>query len=679
MCSVAISRCGDANSSTSTSTANTLCVDSTRHYCSLCLDTTRSLPPDERHIGLIRSYSLTTSTATLFHHLTAVHDIPLLKASLSTDDDSEKPKQEISSFTFSPATEFIFSPATDQQELDRDFMVWLALDLEPFSMVNNRGLQYFFGKNFPQLQIPDESTLRNKHVMEVYDSLVDKVQSDLASVDTINLMFDIWTDKHRAVHYVGVRAQFIREDWTGCVVTLSVKPCIGDADSISEHIINEVCHFVPRYREKLLYSTHDGAVAVIKASKLLRVRNWNHCVAHALHLLLTTDSLKKIPCIVAILHKCKSIVNTLHFKTEILEREMRKASDRTALTELLDNIAKLVQLYNAENQYPLNENIESEIEMKYDCHVANKALEQHEEPFHHLQNEVSTRWSSSLHMMETLLRMRAEITNALTLVDKRDQCLKAQEWALIEELTTFLQTFRCLTELVSAHITSLSLIQLIRVEVLDACTLNPNDSEELQITKKLIKENLDVRLPLSETAILATLLDPATKALLDATDEVKEEILYNALITGCEATRNNFSISEESSSGVEDDKRVLGKKSISGQASTPVSKRMKLIQKHTHSERATPTIKQRQEIKNYLLYNPSEQDDDPLAFWKSGKFPLLEALAKKVLTQSACSVPVENMFSTIGLLLSGKRSSLAPHTANWLSFIHDNYALYFNI
>ena len=25
----------------------------------------------------------------------------------------------------------------------------------------------------------------------------------------------------------------------------------------------------------------------------------------------------------------------------------------------------------------------------------------------------------------------------------------------------------------------------------------------------------------------------------------------------------------------------------------------------------------------------------------------------------------------------GKRSTLAPHRANWLSFIHDNFALYF--
>ena len=33
--------------------------------------------------------------------------------------------------------------------------------------------------------------------------------------------------------------------------------------------------------------------------------------------------------------------------------------------------------------------------------------------------------------------------------------------------------------------------------------------------------------------------------------------------------------------------------------------------------------------------------------------------------------------STMGLLLNGKRFALAPHRANWLSFIHYNFALYF--
>jgi len=68
-------------------------------------------------------------------------------------------------------------------------------------MVNNRGLQYFFGKNFPQLHIPDESTLRKSYLMDVYDLVAGKVKAELASVSAINLMFDGWTDRHHGLHY----------------------------------------------------------------------------------------------------------------------------------------------------------------------------------------------------------------------------------------------------------------------------------------------------------------------------------------------------------------------------------------------------------------------------------------------------------------------------------------------
>jgi len=38
-----------------------------------------------------------------------------------------------------------------------------------------------------------------------------------------------------------------------------------------------------------------------------------------------------------------------------------------------------------------------------------------------------------------------------------------------------------------------------------------------------------------------------------------------------------------------------------------------------------------------------------------------------------------NMFSTTGIIVNGKRSTLAPHRLNCLTFIHDNYQLYFDM
>ena len=108
---------------------------------------------------------------------------------------------------------------------------------------------------------------------------------------------------------------------------------------------------------------------------------------------------------------------------------------------------------------------------------------------------------------------------------------------------------------------------------------------------------------------------------------------------------------------------------------------MKLVLKHTpqHNDSEADSRRIRSEINNYLQYVPGDQPDDPLLFWKRGLLPSLEEAAKNCLTRSASSVPVENLFSTMGLLLNGKRSTLAPHRTNWLSFIYDNYATYFDV
>ena len=85
----------------------------------------------------------------------------------------------------------------------------------------------------------------------------------------------------------------------------------------------------------------------------------------------------------------------------------------------------------------------------------------------------------------------------------------------------------------------------------------------------------------------------------------------------------------------------------------------------------------RSEICTYLQMGvfDEELDDDPLVFWKTANFVYFKSVAKVVLTKSASSVPVECMFSTMGLILDGKRFTLAEERADELSFIHDNFHL----
>jgi len=595
-----------------------------------------------------------------------------------------------------------FGPAASQAQLNQDFMVWFALDLNPFSMINNNGLRYFFRKNIPQLHVPDESTLLKKSLVEVYDATVDKVSADLAAAQSVNLMFDGWSDRHGGVHHIGLRAQFIREDWVGRVVTLSVMPCSSDALSITEHIMNEIQRFIPNYLEKTLYSTHDGTGVMLNVSELLKVENWFHCTSHAVHLLLTTDSLNRIPEVVAVLNKCKSIVNALHFKSDILVREVNSSNDRVVMDEMLDKIGHLMELQQADNSIELSDDTslsEMSTSSAGDVSVASECdetyslasvLTTHDGKLQAcqgssmkrgwcLQNEICTRWNSSLEMAESLMHMKTDVTNALKVTGKYDHCLTVDEWALLGELANFLLTFRGLSELVSNKVTSLSLIPLMRAEISDACQLNAEDCDELKSIKRLVMKNLDKRLPVSRSVELATLLDPATVSLLGSADNNKEDMLYSAIMAS-QAAQPTSSGDQQGQSEDDGEQAEDNCSASSFSFAASCSKKMRLVQKHSVFVQSADQAA-RDEVKRYLSLGICAADEDPMAFWKTNEqnFPMLAVLAKKYLTLSASSVAVENMFSATGIILNGQRSTLAPHRLNCLTFIRDNYQLYFDM
>jgi len=59
----------------------------------------------------------------------------------------------------------------------------------------------------------------------------------------------------------------------------------------------------------------------------------------------------------------------------------------------------------------------------------------------------------------------------------------------------------------------------------------------------------------------------------------------------------------------------------------------------------------------------------------TGDLPLLSAMARVYLASSPGSVPVEQLFSTAGLILIGKSSQLSQFRISMIGFVHDNYKL----
>jgi len=84
------------------------------------------------------------------------------------------------------------------------------------------------------------------------------------------------------------------------------------------------------------------------------------------------------------------------------------------------------------------------------------------------------------------------------------------------------------------------------------------------------------------------------------------------------------------------------------------------------------------EVHSYLNFDvTSSANDNPLQFWKTHQLLFLAVLTRNYLCLLASSVPVEQMFSSTGILLNQKRSAMAPCRANVVSFIHDNHSQFF--
>jgi hypothetical protein len=60
---------------------------------------------------------------------------------------------------------------------------------------------------------------------------------------------------------------------------------------LADHIRSILSKFFPDLKKMLIVACHDGTANMMKCSKLLKVQSVQHCVAHALHLLIIVDSL----------------------------------------------------------------------------------------------------------------------------------------------------------------------------------------------------------------------------------------------------------------------------------------------------------------------------------------------------------------------------------------------------
>ena len=227
-----------------------------------------------------------------------------------------------------------------------------------------------------------------------------------------------------------------------------------------------------------------------------------------------------------------------------------------------------------------------------------------------------------------------------------------------------------MTDAANGPFVGLSIIPLIRAKVTTACAMSGSDCTDVAALKTNIMNNLDKRFPMNEFVTIATLLDPASKnkKFLNMSLEEKRNLLLAAIR---EASSGGLVTASTSVANLQNESAENSCEPL------PVipSKRLRIMDEFEDEESDSDVVAM---VTKYLSSSekPTEAERaDPLLFWKNSNCMELASVARIYLSASASSVPCESMFSVAGLMLNGRRSSLAPHNFNRLIFIHDNAKL----
>jgi len=425
-------------------------IDESRYYCLPCLESQKAAGA-KGHLSKVCSFSASTSTGTISMHLSMKHDIHQNYGKVAKIVGYLK-KYDASSSGAASST-------LSSHEFNRDIALWFCKDLIPFEGVAKNGMIDFFRKILPQVDLLTPATLSGAALDDVYLAVHAHVTELLKDTKSMCLMFDGWTDRYRARPYLGIRATFIR-GWSYCLVTLGchVLP-VHTGREIADHVVKVVKQFVPELKKVMLSTCHDGAANMVKSSQFMKVDHFQHCTAHALHLLLTVDSLNSVGEIVALLQKCRDIVTSLHFKTEQLEDEMAAVEDKRVI-DVLKAMSEVSEVVDLDDQYPVSG---SESNTDDDHDTTQEAGHRHVT----LKGSCPTRWNSSLIM--SIIDMKREVMNMLKRIGKVELCLDSEELEILEQLKTFLKPFEMFTDLVSSTVPSLSLIPLFKLQIKKLC------------------------------------------------------------------------------------------------------------------------------------------------------------------------------------------------------------------
>lgn len=280
---------------------------------------------------------------------------------------------------------FYDSSSQRKKDLDKALLEMIVLDMQPFSIVKDRGFRKFISLLDPRYELPSAYTLCHKMLEESYTEVCTQLKIELSQIEYVAITFDAWTSV-ATESYVTVTCHFVDKDFCLKSAVLSTKP-LPEVNHTAHNLSEALKAIFSEWEinEKITCIVSDNANNMISTCNLLQKRHMP-CFAHSLNLVVQDC----LPGVSGILKRVKIIVT--YFKSSYVAMDTFKKEQNT------------------------------------------------KEPLKLLQ-EVPTRWNSSFYMIERVIKTNEALNRSLLQLRSAPAPLSLEELTILYDIQKVLSCF----------------------------------------------------------------------------------------------------------------------------------------------------------------------------------------------------------------------------------------------
>lgn len=517
-------------------------------------------------------------------------------------------------------------PLSRQQKINTLILNLIIKDLQPLSVVEDKGFRELINGLEPSYNMPSRFTFTKSYLPQQYQQKKEKLKALISKSYSVALTTDAWTSQYGQRSYICYTAHFITENWLlySCLLECGQY----DQSHTALHLKEELFRVANEWEitEKVCTVTTDNA-ANVKAA--VRLTEWGQigCFAHTINLIvqsgLDLDEIKFLR------RKVKTIVEFFH----------RSVKSNNKFIE--------VQKQMNDGATPLK-----------------------------LKIDVVTRWNSTFYMFERFLKIREPLTATMGILNLPVEVLSEAEWHLLNEICTVLKPFEQITVEMSAekNVTLSKVIIIVKglKSALNKFKFTATTSEAKILINHYEKETSTRFSGIESNNLMAkcALLDPRFKSKVFSSEHnfnmAKERLEADvARMIGAER-RDSLRETEESEHRLDNvDSEMEQQENLIWADFDKIATSRKEI-----DAKAAAIL----ECRSYIAEDLLHRKENPLDWWKARTaiYPHLSKIAKKYLCIIATSVPSERTFSTAGQVLSERRNRLKGENVEMIIFLHNN-------